>query len=862
MASFSRLLPIILLLSLTVPLDAADTEDIDAVVEHQEENQNSADSNFDPSCTFISKGATIVRCKDTIFMHDSSNGKWEQTVVDGIISVGVDDDESFILVTTPRAVEVVASGIHSDGILRDAKYQPQEGGAILALGICGTMGGAILGSWYLRYHKKLILYQIINSQKEIIVMDLDVSTEEFFKFNYEPIPIENDEEVSHSIIRPTVEGDDYQVIFTVEIKQDTANKLYQVRSVLMKAPKQPSIFESSPCPWNLNAIGASRYVLYDCKTILVSDHWFLEEKNEIKCPGITNLGFSDERQTLQFREMSKGSLSIFLLKNPQSDNYLVYSLIPRIEKAAQCALLAKKIEEDPSDSDVDSDSDEIFSTNLGDLMLLDLMDSESATDFDFYDGQLRVLRNDRIESSIFCFPQHSFDPKMRKCNRCERGQYSDGGSEVSCKPCNYDSEVYISKPESHAGAYFCEKACRMPYSLSDNDTCVKPVTLTQNCGRCLQSNTAKYQENIVCNLFDDEGVVQAYAALQMNLREQGTVSNVLCRLYLRPKYSLPWECGGMANNCGSVDHYGSIGKLEPGVEDGGVCKWLMMTPADTNVLNLEILSNTTPGKIGRRLALDWYQDGVYRDYNPKLTMVLSQMDNGAVSIPLVVKTPSGYGRVEKLIMCYQNLGDTNFSLRYNYEQRMMTSPQTTLITLLFMICFLGLCIKCMEKRRQFRFNEYRRHRFPFSYSHYRDSHSGVARARDRAAIADEISQTIEIRRQLREVLYANILRMMVARGFDQLQIGEQENPEQREALVNRYLENNEEFEYGNQVDDFDQVQCCICCDDFEHESKVRKLACKHIFHSMCVEQWLKMSNRDPSCPVCNDVIKDPAVDDA
>jgi len=38
----------------------------------------------------------------------------------------------------------------------------------------------------------------------------------------------------------------------------------------------------------------------------------------------------------------------------------------------------------------------------------------------------------------------------------------------------------------------------------------------------------------------------------------------------------------------------------------------------------------------------------------------------------------------------------------------------------------------------------------------------------------------------------------------------------------------------------EELTCAICLDTFEHQSKVVALPCKaHIFHSVCIEKWMK-----------------------
>ena len=42
-------------------------------------------------------------------------------------------------------------------------------------------------------------------------------------------------------------------------------------------------------------------------------------------------------------------------------------------------------------------------------------------------------------------------------------------------------------------------------------------------------------------------------------------------------------------------------------------------------------------------------------------------------------------------------------------------------------------------------------------------------------------------------------------------------------------------------------KCTICLSEFEHDEDVRRLPCMHLFHVVCVDQWLSQNKR---CPIC------------
>lgn len=49
------------------------------------------------------------------------------------------------------------------------------------------------------------------------------------------------------------------------------------------------------------------------------------------------------------------------------------------------------------------------------------------------------------------------------------------------------------------------------------------------------------------------------------------------------------------------------------------------------------------------------------------------------------------------------------------------------------------------------------------------------------------------------------------------------------------------------------TNCCICCEDYEHEDVLRSLSCKHSFHVECIDLWA-FSTEKPSCPLCKEIL--------
>jgi len=44
-----------------------------------------------------------------------------------------------------------------------------------------------------------------------------------------------------------------------------------------------------------------------------------------------------------------------------------------------------------------------------------------------------------------------------------------------------------------------------------------------------------------------------------------------------------------------------------------------------------------------------------------------------------------------------------------------------------------------------------------------------------------------------------------------------------------------------------QTECIVCLCDFEDGERIRRLPCNHVFHTVCVDEWL---GRDAHCPLC------------
>lgn len=50
----------------------------------------------------------------------------------------------------------------------------------------------------------------------------------------------------------------------------------------------------------------------------------------------------------------------------------------------------------------------------------------------------------------------------------------------------------------------------------------------------------------------------------------------------------------------------------------------------------------------------------------------------------------------------------------------------------------------------------------------------------------------------------------------------------------------------------EQATCAICQEDFKSKEWVRKMTCLHLFHSNCVNDWIKRTN---NCPTCRETVE-------
>lgn len=56
--------------------------------------------------------------------------------------------------------------------------------------------------------------------------------------------------------------------------------------------------------------------------------------------------------------------------------------------------------------------------------------------------------------------------------------------------------------------------------------------------------------------------------------------------------------------------------------------------------------------------------------------------------------------------------------------------------------------------------------------------------------------------------------------------------------------------YSKDLVEVGEPLCSICFEEFVDGVLIRKTPCKHIFHSVCMENWINNNINVPTCPIC------------
>mmetsp|Transcript_53442 Transcript_53442/g.137897 ORF Transcript_53442/g.137897 Transcript_53442/m.137897 type:complete len:480 (-) Transcript_53442:44-1483(-) len=89
----------------------------------------------------------------------------------------------------------------------------------------------------------------------------------------------------------------------------------------------------------------------------------------------------------------------------------------------------------------------------------------------------------------------------------------------------------------------------------------------------------------------------------------------------------------------------------------------------------------------------------------------------------------------------------------------------------------------------------------------------------------------------------------LAGGYEERLMEVQEMLSRRRGLANETIERVERFSWpaGDSGGSDEQTVCMVCLSNFSNDEECRRLPCNHVFHSGCIDEWLR---RCTDCPIC------------
>ncbi len=78
-------------------------------------------------------------------------------------------------------------------------------------------------------------------------------------------------------------------------------------------------------------------------------------------------------------------------------------------------------------------------------------------------------------------------------------------------------------------------------------------------------------------------------------------------------------------------------------------------------------------------------------------------------------------------------------------------------------------------------------------------------------------------------------------------------PKRKEKKLMKLLEMyTMKGEFDKNFLEYGESTCCICFEDYETQKTIRKInRCGHLFHCLCLQNWIGSKIREPKCPLCN-----------
>ncbi|EFH48243.1 hypothetical protein ARALYDRAFT_910187 [Arabidopsis lyrata subsp. lyrata] len=74
-------------------------------------------------------------------------------------------------------------------------------------------------------------------------------------------------------------------------------------------------------------------------------------------------------------------------------------------------------------------------------------------------------------------------------------------------------------------------------------------------------------------------------------------------------------------------------------------------------------------------------------------------------------------------------------------------------------------------------------------------------------------------------------------------------PHPQQDIKTGYMMQIEKIEFkGIEEEGFDQICCSICLEEFEDGHDIIRIKmCRHVFHRLCIDSWLKQNQSCPNC---------------
>lgn len=110
-----------------------------------------------------------------------------------------------------------------------------------------------------------------------------------------------------------------------------------------------------------------------------------------------------------------------------------------------------------------------------------------------------------------------------------------------------------------------------------------------------------------------------------------------------------------------------------------------------------------------------------------------------------------------------------------------------------------------------------------------------------------LSVTSSWRRRLLQGRLGNVSHLLQLLGMRGLNMGLRQEVIEQHTTTSKYQHLEEVAR------EEDREKCTICLANFEENIEIRTLACKHCFHTDCVDRWLKASKQCPMCRLFVDV---------